>query len=85
MDYEEVNKNEECSWKQKSTSLCLKEDDRITKFSHKRYNNIKTIHVQEVPTIDDPTRINGKITTSIRSYTQKQRCGGVLAILEIVW
>lgn len=52
MEYEELVKNEEISWRQKSRTLWLKEGDMNTKFfhkmanAHKRYNNIDQLLVQ---------------------------------------
>ncbi|XP_059288430.1 uncharacterized protein LOC132041754 [Lycium ferocissimum] len=56
MEYEELIKNEEISWRQKSRALWLKEGDRNTKFFHKVANAHKKIQ-QYWPT-DDPGRIN---------------------------
>ncbi|XP_059284835.1 uncharacterized protein LOC132038130 [Lycium ferocissimum] len=62
MEYEELIKNEEISWRQRSISLWLKEGDRNMKFSHKmanahkRYNNIDQLLVEGELT-QDPLRL----------------------------
>ncbi|XP_060211901.1 uncharacterized protein LOC132639474 [Lycium barbarum] len=66
IEYKELVKNEEISWRQKSRSLWLKEGDKNTKFfqkmanAHRRYNNIDQLVIQG-ETIEELARIEEEI------------------------
>ncbi|KAG5619805.1 hypothetical protein H5410_005023 [Solanum commersonii] len=66
MNFEQLIKNEEILWRQRSRSLWLKEGDKNTKFfhkmanAHKRYNNIDQLLVQG-NLINDQERIQGEM------------------------
>ncbi|WMV54522.1 hypothetical protein MTR67_047907 [Solanum verrucosum] len=47
LEYEELIRNEEISWRQKSRSLWLKEGDRNTNFFHKMANAHKSLTNEE--------------------------------------
>lgn len=76
LKYEELLKKEEISWRQKSSVLWLKEDDKNTKFfhkmanAHKRYNNIDQLVIQGELT-KEPSRIEGEIVDYYKNlYTE---------------
>lgn len=89
LEYEELLKNEEISWRQKSRSLWLKEGKRKTKFfhkmvnAHKRYNNIDQL-VIEGELFQDPSRVEGEIVKYYRSCTLKQTVGDLLSGATVV-
>lgn len=66
MEYEEVIKNEEIYWRQRSRTQWLKEGDTNTKYFHKmasvhrRYNGIDQLQIQGVLT-EDPAEIRDGI------------------------
>lgn len=53
MDFEEISKNEEISWRQRSRIQWLKKGDKNSKYfakiatAHKRFNTIDTLQVEE--------------------------------------
>ncbi|XP_075079926.1 uncharacterized protein LOC142165225 [Nicotiana tabacum] len=70
--FEEVAKNEEIAWRQRSRALWLKEGDKNTKFfqrtanAHNRYNNIDQLVANGV-TLEDPLAIKEEV---VRFYQQ---------------
>jgi len=77
LNLEDLIKNEEIYWRQRSRSIWLKEGDKNTKFfhkianAHKRYNNIDQLLVQG-NIVQEPKRIQGEIVEFYQKlYTEE--------------
>ncbi|WMV33461.1 hypothetical protein MTR67_026846, partial [Solanum verrucosum] len=68
MEYEELVKNEDISWRQKSRTLWLKEGDMNTKFFHKMANAHKSTCVQK--------RMNEDLPVILKDALSSQRKTG---------
>lgn len=75
LEYEELIKKEELSWRQRSRVLWPKEGDKKTKFfhkmanSHKRYNNIDQLMIQREVS-QEPNKIEGEIISYYKLYIE---------------
>ncbi|WMV13881.1 hypothetical protein MTR67_007266 [Solanum verrucosum] len=77
LNLEDLIKNEEIYWRQRSRSIWLKEGDKNTKFfhkianAHKRYNNIDQLLVQG-NIVQEPKRIQGEIVEFYQKLYTKE-------------
>ncbi|KAG5576140.1 hypothetical protein H5410_056274 [Solanum commersonii] len=77
LEYEELIRNEEISWRQKSRSLWLKEGDRNTNFFHKMANAHKRYNIDQLMIwgglSQDPGTIEGEIVEYYRNLTNEEK------------